>query len=154
MADLTVDSNLAGSIDSNLSGAIDSNLSGAVDSNLSGALSTTVSGTFGAVGPVTLAGIPDTYTFHIKEIPKIQFSVDPVTTNISIKEIPSVRAHLPANYAVGFSIFGIEVAAVRLCGEGQIITEPYQPNPCEVCGRVASTGIAIDLAPGRTPQQG
>jgi hypothetical protein len=23
---------------------------------------------------------------------------------------------------------------IRLCGEAQIITEPYRPNPCESCG--------------------
>lgn len=120
-----------------------------IDSNLSGTVGTSVSGTFGAVGPVTLSGIPDTYTIKIPEIDKISIGVDPlestltlkpvritldpVTTNLAIKEIPSVRAHLPVNYCMGFSVFGVELAAVRLCGEGMVITEPYHPNPCEVC---------------------
>jgi hypothetical protein len=29
---------------------------------------------------------------------------------------------------------GLELMNVRLCGEAQIITEPYTPNPCETCG--------------------
>jgi hypothetical protein len=29
---------------------------------------------------------------------------------------------------------GMELLSIRLCGEAQIITEPYKPNPCERCG--------------------
>jgi len=121
-----------------------------IDSALSGSVGSTISGSFGAVGPVTLGGIPSNYTFNIKELPKIEVGLDPVEgrltldpvtvklepieTNLSIKEIPSVRVHLPANYALAFSIFGVEIAALQLCGEGQVITEPYEPSPCEVCG--------------------
>lgn len=79
----------------------------------------------GAVGPVTLAGIPDSYTVAISNLPDV---------NVRIKEIPSIRAHVPANFRLGFSIFGVELAALHLCGEAQIITEPYVPNPCERCG--------------------
>jgi hypothetical protein len=87
----------------------------------------------GAVGPVTLAGIPDNYTVAISNLPDV---------NVRIKEIPSIRAHVPANFRLGFSIFGVELAALHLCGEAQIITEPYVPNPCERCGpaRPAVTG--------------
>jgi hypothetical protein len=28
----------------------------------------------------------------------------------------------------------MELLSLRLCGEAQIITEPYEPNPCEICG--------------------
>ncbi len=120
-----------------------------IDSNLSGGVDTKVSGSFGAIGPVTLGGIPDDYTIRIKDLPKIEIGVDPLEgrltldpitlkvepleTSIRIKEIPNVRTHLPVNYSLGLSLFGIEVAALALCGEGQIITEPYEPNPCEVC---------------------
>jgi hypothetical protein len=79
----------------------------------------------GAVGPVTLAGIPDNYTVAISNLPDV---------NVRIKEIPSIRAHVPANFRLGFSIFGVELAALHLCGEAQVITEPYVPNPCERCG--------------------
>lgn len=79
----------------------------------------------GKVGPVTLAGIPDTYSVGITSLPDL---------NLRIKEIPSVRAHVPANFRLGLSILGVELAALHLCGEAQIITEPYNPNPCERCG--------------------
>jgi hypothetical protein len=79
----------------------------------------------GAVGPVTLAGIPDNYTVAVSSLPDL---------NLRIREIPSVRAHIPANFRLGFSILGVELAALHLCGEAQVITEPYVPNPCERCG--------------------
>jgi hypothetical protein len=31
----------------------------------------------------------------------------------------------------------VELLSLRLCGEAQVITEPYHPNPCETCGREA-----------------
>jgi hypothetical protein len=133
--------------------SVDSHLGGSVGTTVGGTLNSVVSGAFGAVGPVTLAGIPDDYTIGIDELPKIEIGVDPlqgtltlnpVTLNIapvqveagiSLREVPSVRVHLPANYAIALSLFGVEIAALRLCGEGQVITEPYRPNPCEPCGR-------------------
>ena len=51
-----------------------------------------------------------------------------------IKEIPNIRAHLPADFSVGLSLMGMELMCVRLCGEAQVITEPYLPNACERCG--------------------
>lgn len=95
----------------------------------------------GPVGPVTIAGIPDTYHIHIEELPKIQIGVDPVEirpveVSMRLKEIPSIRGHLPADFSVGFSLLGVELAKIRLCGEAQMITEPYRPNPCEICGPV------------------
>jgi hypothetical protein len=136
---------------------VDSNLSGTVGAAVSGAIDTTVNGSFGAVGPVTLSGIPDTYTFKIETLPKIEIGVDPlegtlkiepvkielapINTNIAITAIPSVRTHLPLNYCIGLSVLGIEMAAIRLCGEGMMITEPYEPGPCEVCGH---SGAVLD----------
>jgi hypothetical protein len=79
----------------------------------------------GAVGPVTLDGIPDRYTVAISQLPDL---------NLRIKEIPSIRAHVPANFRLGFSVLGVEFAALSLCGEAQVITEPYEPTPCERCG--------------------
>jgi len=79
----------------------------------------------GAVGPVTLAGIPNNYTVAISHLPDL---------NLRIREIPSIRAHVPANFRLGFSILGVELAALHLCGEAQVITEPYVANPCERCG--------------------
>ena len=104
-----------------------------------------VSGSFGAVGPVSLAGIPDTFHLDVTNLPKIRLGVDPISmqaaidpvevaTRISIERIPDIRAHLPANFSVGLSLLGMELLCLRLCGEGQVITEPYRPNPCEQCG--------------------
>jgi hypothetical protein len=121
-----------------------------------------ISGSLGAIGPVTVAGIPSTFDINIDKLPdvhidvdklpKIQLGLDPVTINpldlnLSIKEIPNIRGHLPADFCVGLSIMGMELLSVRLCGEAQIITEPYIPNPCERClgeptrsGSVAGNG--------------
>lgn len=79
----------------------------------------------GPVGPVTLAGIPSNYSVGVTSLPDV---------NLRIREIPSVRVHVPANFRLGLSILGVELAALHLCGEAQIITEPYVPNPCERCG--------------------
>jgi len=107
-------------------------------------------------GPVTVAGIPSTFhlnidnlpaihlnvdtlpaiTLNIDKIPKIQFGIDPV--ELKLTEMPSIRGHLPADFCVGLSVFGMELMNIRLCGEAQIITEPYQPNPCEICGASSS----------------
>lgn len=68
----------------------------------------------------------------VENLPTVRFAVEPV--EIRLTEIPSVRTHLPADFAVGFSFLGTEWGAIRLCGEAQIITEPYRPNACEACG--------------------
>ena len=108
-------------------------------------------------GPVTVAGIPSTFTVNVglpdplptihldvDELPKIQLGIDPVELRpiefrpieLRLTEFPSIRGHLPADFCVGLSLFGMEIANIRLCGEAQIITEPYRPNPCVVCGPV------------------
>jgi len=105
-----------------LDGGIDTHLGGGVDTRLSGTVGTNIS------------GIPTTFTINIDRLPKIQLGVDPVALNLSIKELPSMRVHLPADFRVGLSLFGIELANVRLCGQAMAINEPYKPNPCEICG--------------------
>jgi len=72
----------------------------------------------------------------VKELPKVflDSDVDMNTDNaIRIKEIPEVRTHLPAHYNLGFKLFGVEIASISLCGEGQVITEKYRPNRYERC---------------------
>jgi hypothetical protein len=86
----------------------------------------------GAMGPLTLAGIPNSYTVAISSLPDL---------GLRLKEIPSIRAHVPANFRLGFSILGVELAALTLCGEAQIITEPYVANPCERCGPARLTQV-------------
>jgi len=113
------------------------------DSSVSGSIG--VSGSLGAIGPVTVAGIPDTFHIDIDKLPKIQLGLDPVTLNpvtlnLAITDIPNIRGHLPADFCVGVSLLGMEVFSIRLCGEAQIITEPYKPNPCENCGTIDAAG--------------
>lgn len=89
----------------------------------------------GPVGPVTLAGIPDHYTVAISSLPDL---------NLRIKEIPSVRAHVPANFTLGLTVLGVNLATLHLCGEAQVITEPYVPNPCERCGSPRQASVPGD----------
>jgi len=68
--------------------------------------------------------IPTDFSVAVKELA-------PVDLSLRLKEIPSVRGHLPLNYKVGFNLLGREIACIHLCGEGMVITEPYVPYPCE-----------------------
>jgi hypothetical protein len=105
------------------------------------------------VTPVDLTGLPTNYHVDIGSLPKIQIGLDPITINpitlkplditlnpldiaVRVTEAPSIRAHVPANFTLGFSLLGLQLACIRLCGEAQVITEPYVPNPCEPCGAV------------------
>ncbi|MHC4953479.1 MAG: hypothetical protein ACYTGZ_06285 [Planctomycetota bacterium] len=117
-------------------------------------------GSVGPVGPVTVAGIPDHYEIDITNIPKIDLHIDPLEVDVTLqpiqvnpldvsvrlKEIPSIRAHVPSHHCVGFSLLGVELAKIQICGEAQVITEPYRPNPCEICG-VPHAGT-VPLQPG------
>jgi hypothetical protein len=113
----------------------------------------------GPVGPVTVAGIPDTFHINIDKLDKIAIGVDPVhlavdslpkislgldAINVSLRltEIPSIRAHVPADFSVGLSILGMELLCLRLCGEAQVITEPFKANPCERCRDELSPDVA------------
>jgi hypothetical protein len=105
------------------------------------------------VSPVDLTGIPSSYQLDITGLPKIQIGLDPITINpldlsVQITQIPSIRAHVPANFAIGFSVFGFQLAAVHLCGEAQVITEPYVPNVCEPCG----TAVFVPVPQPPPPQ--
>jgi len=73
-------------------------------------------------------------TLEIKPV-NVSLDVRPVDASLRLKEIPSVRAHLPADFTLALSVAGFELACLSLCGEAQIITEPYHPNPCEICGQ-------------------
>lgn len=96
------------------------------------------------LGPVDLAvdldGIPTDYTVNTNVSPLTlnlgpieirPLELKPVDVSLRLKEIPSIRAHFPLDYRVGLSVLGAELLCVRLCGQGQVITEPYMPNPCE-----------------------
>ena len=93
-----------------------------------------------------ISGIPTSYNIGISALPKINLGIDPLHIQVDpleirpldlsfrIKEVPSLRVHFPAHYKVCLALLGIELASVQLCGEGQVITEPYVPNPCECRG--------------------
>ncbi|HET9640761.1 MAG TPA: hypothetical protein VFP12_16320 [Allosphingosinicella sp.] len=101
-----------------------------------------------------ISGIPTNYGIGITTLPKINMGFDPIKIGFDpieikpldlsfrIKEIPSVRVHLPMDYKVCLALFGAELASIRLCGQGQVITEPYVANPCE-CRAVRQGSIAI-----------
>ena len=108
-----------------LDGGIDTHLGGGVDTRLSGTVGTNIS------------GIPDHLTLSIDRLPKIALGVDPVDLSLRIKEFPSLRVSLPADFRVGLSLLGLELLTVRLCGQAMAITEPFTPNPCERCEAAA-----------------
>ena len=111
-----------------------------------------------------ISGIPTNYGIGITSLPKINMGFDPINIRMDpieikpldlsfrIKEIPSVRMHLPMDYKVCLALFGAELASIRLCGQGQVITEPYFANPCECRGRrPANIAIAADSAEPALP---
>jgi hypothetical protein len=78
---------------------------------------------------------------HLPRITIDPITINPLTINpldlsLRIKEVPSLRTHIPADFSLGLSVLGYDIACLRLCGEAQVINEPYRPNPCEICGRV------------------
>jgi hypothetical protein len=62
----------------------------------------------------------------VKELPKINVGLDPIRLVLD-----PLRCHLPMDLSICFSLFGHQIAGIRICGEAQVITEPYVPNPCE-----------------------
>ncbi len=93
--------------------------------------------------PITvnkLSAAVDPLSIGITQLPKIQIGLDPVQLNLgpiefnlSVKEIPSVRVHLPLHFGFGLKVLGHDVLSAKVAGEAQVITEPYEPNACEHC---------------------
>jgi hypothetical protein len=106
---------------------------------------------------VDLSGIPSSYSLDVTNLPKIEIALDPIelepiTVNpldvsVRLKEIPSIRTHVPALFTLGLSVLGYELVCARLCGEAQVITEPYEPNPCEHCGKPHRTPVPVPAEP-------
>lgn len=126
-------------------------------------------------GSVGISGVPDTFhldvqhvpklsigieklsigvdplalSLSVRELPKIQVGVDKLNIGLALVEFPSVRAHLPANFKLAFRLFNIDVACVEMCGEAQVITEPYVPHPAERCpqdGTHRARGVSAEGA--------
>jgi hypothetical protein len=66
--------------------------------------------------------------------------------SLRLKELPSIRIHLPADFRVCIAMLGLELLSVRLCGEAQVVAEPYERNPCEVCGAHTGREAADEFA--------
>ncbi len=81
-----------------------------------------------------LSGIPSDFSLDVTNLPRIEIA--PLEVSLAITRIPSIRTHIPSTYTIGLSVLGYELVALRLCGETQLITEPFRPNPCEICGAV------------------
>ena len=120
---------------------------------------------------LNLSGIPTNYGIGITSLPKINVGIDrlnidiapmeftihpleikPIDLSFRIKEIPSVRMHLPVDYRVCLALFGAELASVRLCGQAQVITEPYVANPCE-CRSLPVRGSIVTVPDRPDPVQ-
>jgi hypothetical protein len=112
---------------------------------------------------VDLSGIPSSYALDVTHLPKIEIALgpielEPITVNpldvsVRLKEIPSIRTHVPALFTLGLSVLGFELVRARLCGEAQVITEPYEPNPCEHCGKPHRTPVPVpDQPPPGVPK--
>lgn len=119
-----------------------------------------------------LEGLPSDYAFSVEKmapivtsieaiptihlavdaLPKVQYGVDPL--ELRITRWPSTRTHLPMDYQVGLSVLGMELLSVRLCGEGMVITEPYEPHRCEACGERASDERYLESPQGTEPPGG
>lgn len=85
-----------------------------------------------------VSGIPTSYSVNAAVQPLTlnlnlaPVEVRPIDFSLRLKEIPAIRAHLPLDYRVGLTLLGAELLSVRLCGQGQVITEPYEASPCEL----------------------
>lgn len=87
-----------------------------------------------------ISGIPTSYSINANVAPMSlnlgPIDIRPIDFSLRVKEIPAIRAHLPLDYRVGLTVLGSELLCVRLCGQGQVITEPYAANPCEARGAI------------------
>lgn len=118
------------------------------DVNVSGGMDVDLGGSLG------ISGLPSSYSIAVTSLPKLSLGVDPLTTTLRLEplqvepvtvrlaltEVPQTRTHLPADFTVGLTVLGLPLLSLRLCGEAQVVTEPYRPNPCERCGAPNRTG--------------
>src|SRR5262249_27524232 len=101
-----------------------------------------LSGSLGSIGPIGIAALPKLQIGLDKlqiAMEKLQVGMDPLVVRLGLTEIPQIRVHMPTNHSVGLKIMGVEVLCLSLCGETQVITEPYVARPQERCGPPANT---------------
>jgi hypothetical protein len=94
---------------------------------------------------ITLDEVKLTTTSTVTLDPKSRLGIDLGDINVRLKEIPSVRAHMPTKFDFGISILGLELVTFSLCGESMVVTEPYVPNKCELCEPAEPQGGARPL---------
>ena len=86
---------------------------------------------------------------------KLEVKLDPLDLKVGLSfEVPRMRTHLPAHFQVGLTVAGFELVCLKLCGEAQMIMEPYAPSPAERCahGTLRQTPIAVTpVTPVATP---
>jgi hypothetical protein len=92
--------------------------------------------------PPLISTVTTISSVAITEIPPITSNLNvaiteipPITTNlnIAVTQIPEQRVHFPAHYQLGFTLLGMEVWSLSLCGEAQVINEKYVPRRTEIC---------------------
>jgi len=81
------------------------------------------------------------------KVEPLDIKVEPLDMSFRIKEIPSVRVHFPVDYRFCVALLGTELMSLQICGQGQVITEPYVPNPCEC----RNTPLRVPVAQTETP---
>ena len=119
------------------------------DVTVHGGMGVGLTGGVNMSGSLGINGIPNSIDIGIKDpIPKITIetepvditltlkpiTVEPVSLNLAITEVPEMRTHLPADFTVGLAVLGMQLISIRLCGEAQMINEAFRANPCEHCG--------------------
>jgi hypothetical protein len=74
-------------------------------------------------GSVAVTQLPTVFSsVAVTELPVVKFA---------LTEIPEQRVHLPSHYQLCFSLFGVELWSLSLCGETQAINEKYVPRRTE-----------------------
>jgi hypothetical protein len=126
-ADADVNTTIGGTITAN------TNLGGSVtaNTNLAGSLTMTVLGD--AAKPV--AAKMDA-TVDVKNLP--HFTMADFLSLIDTLKKPDLRARFPVQLNFGISVFplnlfGIDALQFSICGEPQVILQPYVPNAYERC---------------------
>jgi len=92
--------------------------------------------------------LPDIH-ISVDRLPRIQLGLDPI--EIRLTRLPDLRMHVPLKFGIGLSVLGMELMNVGLCGEAQVITEPYHPNPCEDCRPEIGLQRDVDLFHALSP---
>jgi hypothetical protein len=101
-----------------------------VDTMIEGGLDTNVSGSLSTDNVLKLTG--DSKQPVITDS-KIELLNLPRFTLKDIHDLKKTRVRIPNYSNVCFKMMGVEFFSICMSGEGQIITEPYEPTAAERC---------------------